>query len=116
MRLMALALTLLGLGTKVSGDNFANFFKDEDCNEDGSIGFDIDKPGCFASDGAHSVYLPNNGNPFSFQHCLVMTYDSGECNCQNAGYDSGATGFCHKLSGRAKSYRFIRGYCDDDNC
>ncbi|WWC72816.1 uncharacterized protein I206_106780 [Kwoniella pini CBS 10737] len=108
-----LALELIGLAM---ADNFANFFSDEDCNEDGSIGFDINNPGCFAQSGRHSVYLPNNGSPFSYQHCLVMTYDNGECSCQNDYYNFGASGFCHTLDGKASSYRFISGKCDDNNC
>ncbi|WVW80716.1 hypothetical protein I302_102702 [Kwoniella bestiolae CBS 10118] len=53
--------TLLALATAtslVSADYFANFFTDEHCTQDGSIGFDMTNPGCFAWRGAHSVYIP----------------------------------------------------------
>ncbi|WVQ63443.1 uncharacterized protein L199_001596 [Kwoniella botswanensis] len=116
MKLIFAAIFAFGLIGTTMADNFANFFSDENCNEDGSIGFDINNPGCFAQSGRHSVYIPNNGNPFSYHHCLVQTYHSGECNCQNAGYDFGASGYCHKLDGKAKSYRFISGFCDENNC
>ncbi|OCF54602.1 hypothetical protein L486_07734 [Kwoniella mangroviensis CBS 10435] len=107
MRLILSTITLLYLAIKVSADNFANFFADENCNEDGSIGFELSNPGCFAQSGRHSVYIPNNGIPWTAYYCLVITNDSDECNCQNEGFEFQADGFCHVLSGNAKSYRFI---------
>ncbi|OCF78772.1 hypothetical protein I204_00716 [Kwoniella mangroviensis CBS 8886] len=58
------ALTVLifaTLSSYVLADYFANFFSDTECNEDGSIGFDMTNPGCFAQAGRHSVYIPNSG-------------------------------------------------------
>ncbi|WWC98420.1 hypothetical protein V866_005311 [Kwoniella sp. B9012] len=96
MRSILSTITLLYFAIKVSADNFANFFADENCNED--------------------VYIPNNGIPWTAYYCLVITNDSDECNCQNEGYEFQAVGFCHVLSGDAKSYRFISGGCDENNC
>nr|XP_019050952.1 hypothetical protein I302_01395 [Kwoniella bestiolae CBS 10118]OCF29882.1 hypothetical protein I302_01395 [Kwoniella bestiolae CBS 10118] len=73
--------TLLALATAtslVSADYFANFFTDEHCTQDGSIGFDMTNPGCFAWRGAHSVYIPKTSFP-NEQFCLVMTHDDDHC-------------------------------------
>ncbi|WRT70951.1 uncharacterized protein IL334_007950 [Kwoniella shivajii] len=65
-----LATAFFALATGVVADNFANFFVDESCSEDGSIGFELSNPGCFAQSGMHSVYIPNNGIPWTQYYCL----------------------------------------------
>ncbi|WWC92578.1 uncharacterized protein L201_007537 [Kwoniella dendrophila CBS 6074] len=76
---------IIGLTNHAVADNFANFFTgDSECNEDGSIGFDLNNPGCFSQRNMGSDYIPNNGRPWT--------------------------------NGKAKSYRFISGGCDDNNC
>ncbi|WWC64955.1 uncharacterized protein I303_107569 [Kwoniella dejecticola CBS 10117] len=107
---------LAALTALVRADNYANFFTDSDCSVDGSIGFNLNNPGCFSQLNMGSVYIPNNGIPWNSPYCLVMTYDSQECTCQNDGYEFNADGFCHPLDGKAKSYRFISGGCDQNNC
>ncbi|WVQ63442.1 uncharacterized protein L199_001595 [Kwoniella botswanensis] len=106
-------LALASLTSLVSADYFANFFTDENCNEDGSIGFDMTNPGCFAWAGAKSVYIPRTSFP-NEQFCLVMTHDDDHCSCQDQAYDFTSTGFCAKLDGTVKSYRFIFGSCGSD--
>ncbi|WRT64133.1 uncharacterized protein IL334_001062 [Kwoniella shivajii] len=108
---------ITALATSVLADNYANFFTDENCNEDGSIGFDMTNPGCFSQLNMKSVYIPNNG-PFAWtsNFCLVMTYGDQTCGCQNDSYEFKSSGFCHVLDGKAQSYRFISGKCDVNNC
>ncbi|WVW80712.1 hypothetical protein I302_102698 [Kwoniella bestiolae CBS 10118] len=115
MKFILATIALLGLGL-VSADKYANFFTDENCNEDGSIGFNMDNPGCFAWAGAKSVYIPNNPIDWNQYYCLVQSHNTKECDCQNDGYEFQATGFCHKLDGNAQSYRFVGGGCDPNNC
>ena len=54
------------------------------------------------------MYIPNEGivGPLG-QYCLVITSNSGECNCQNEGFNFVANGFCHQLNPNDQSYRFI---------
>ncbi|WWC64951.1 uncharacterized protein I303_107565 [Kwoniella dejecticola CBS 10117] len=106
---------ILGLAAYVQADSYANFFDDEDCNENGSIGFDMHNDGCFVQKGRKSVYIPNTGL-ISDQFCLVSTGPDGSCSCQSQAYDFTATGFCHKLDPTVGSYRFIHESCGSDNC
>ncbi|WWC64952.1 uncharacterized protein I303_107566 [Kwoniella dejecticola CBS 10117] len=115
MKFFGLAFFLVSLfASLVAADNFANFFSDTECNEDGSIGFDMTNPGCFAQAGRRSVYIPNAA--FNDQYCLVITYDDKTCGCQNRGYVFTATGFCAVLEEGIQSYRFISGSCASNNC
>ncbi|WWC72817.1 uncharacterized protein I206_106781 [Kwoniella pini CBS 10737] len=115
MRCFNLTFVFIALFVQlVAADNYANFFSDTECNEDGSIGFDMTNPGCFAQAGRRSVYIPNDG--FADQYCLVITYDTQVCNCQNRGYVFTATGFCAVLEEGIQSYRFISGSCASNNC
>ncbi|WWC98422.1 hypothetical protein V866_005313 [Kwoniella sp. B9012] len=116
MKLTALTvLIFVTLFPYVSADYFANFFSDTECNEDGSIGFDMTNPGCFAQAGRHSVYIPNSGF-LGDQFCLVMTHGDDHCGCQDRGYDFTSTGFCALLDGEVQSYRFIGGSCGVNTC
>ncbi|WWC92580.1 uncharacterized protein L201_007539 [Kwoniella dendrophila CBS 6074] len=116
MKFTLTTITLFGLLAGVKADRFANFFVDENCNEDGSIGFDLDNPGCFTQYNMKSVYIPNNPIDWNQHYCLVMSYGDEGCDCQNDSYSFLATGFCHQLDGKASSYRFIGGKCDPNNC
>ncbi|OCF37852.1 hypothetical protein I316_00076 [Kwoniella heveanensis BCC8398] len=90
----------------VSADSFANFFSDENCNVDGSIGFDMHNDGCFSQLNRKSVYIPNTGL-INDQFCLVSTHDDQSCSCQSQAFDFTATGFCATLDPTVQSYRFI---------
>ncbi|WWC98424.1 hypothetical protein V866_005315 [Kwoniella sp. B9012] len=106
---------VIGLATYVKADSYANFFSDTNCNEDGSIGFDMHNEGCFVQAGRKSVYIPNTGL-INDQFCLVSTGPDGSCSCQSQAYDFTATGFCHELDPTVGSYRFIHESCGSDNC
>ncbi|WWC92576.1 uncharacterized protein L201_007535 [Kwoniella dendrophila CBS 6074] len=110
-----IAFIATSLLTVVSADLFANFFSDEACNVDGSIGFDMTNPGCFVQRSRKSVYIPNSGF-VNDQFCLVQTYGDDHCGCQTKGYDFTSTGFCAVLDGEAVSYRFIGGSCGVNTC
>ncbi|WWC64956.1 uncharacterized protein I303_107570 [Kwoniella dejecticola CBS 10117] len=116
MRFSFTALALVALGLRVNADKYANFFTDENCNEDGSIGFSLDNPGCFNQASMKSVYIPNNPIDWNQHYALVISKDGKDCPCQNDCYEFQATGFCHKLDGEGQSYRFIGGGCDPNNC
>jgi hypothetical protein len=79
---------------------------DENCSVNGGIGVNINNDGCLGEAGRKSVYIPNTGLPTD-KYCLVITSNSGECKCQNVGYDFTATGFCKTLNPNDQSYRFI---------
>nr|POF22233.1 hypothetical protein CFP56_36318 [Quercus suber] len=111
----SVAAAAFAFGSLAHADNFANFFDDSSCTQNGGIGVDITDDGCLNEAGRSSVYIPANGDSAT-TYCLVITSGDGSCSCQNVGYNFTPTGFCKTLNPSDQSYRFIKEACGPNNC
>ncbi|GAW13591.1 hypothetical protein EKO27_g4550 [Xylaria grammica] len=97
-------------------DFWAMFCDDTDCSQNCGQSVQVSNPGCLGQNGRQSI-LFHGGDVGSGDYSLVVSPD-GNCPCQDACTTVPTDTLCWDISQYqdAKSFRFISGHCDSNNC
>ncbi|KAI1463478.1 uncharacterized protein F4812DRAFT_446287 [Daldinia caldariorum] len=111
-----LATALAENGTVEAADFWAMFCDDTECSQNCGQSVQVSNPGCLNQNGRQSIRF-HGGDVGSGDYSLVIS-PSGDCPCQESCSSIPTNTECWDISRfqDAKSFRFIGGHCDGNNC